>query len=47
MGARLVWEMHGGTAFDCCRWLTGVPDALKMECAGFGVNLASGNYEFA
>jgi hypothetical protein len=29
------------------RWLTGVPDALRIECTGFGLNLVSGNYEFA
>lgn len=23
MGARLVWDRHGRTASDCCRWLTG------------------------
>jgi hypothetical protein len=25
----------------------GVPDALRMECTGFGLNLVGGNYEFA
>lgn len=29
------------------RWLTEVPDALRIECTGFGLNLVSGNYEFA
>ena len=29
------------------RWLVGAPDALRMECTGFGLNPVSGNYEFA
>jgi hypothetical protein len=29
------------------RWLTEASDALRMEYAGFGVDLVSGNYEFA
>lgn len=29
------------------RWLTEQPDRLTMECTGFGLNLVSGNYEFA
>jgi hypothetical protein len=30
------------------RWLlTDNPGALRMECTGFGLNLVSGNFEFA
>jgi hypothetical protein len=29
------------------RWLLGNPGALRMECTGFGLNLVSGNFEFA
>jgi len=29
------------------RRLTEKPDRLRMECTGFGLNLVSGNYEFA
>ena len=29
------------------RWLLEEPDRLRMECTGFGLNLVSGNYEFA
>lgn len=29
------------------RWLSETPDAMRMECTGFGLNLVSGNYEFA
>lgn len=39
--------MHPSRLSEPMRWLTGVPDALRMECTGFGLNLVSGNYEFA
>jgi hypothetical protein len=39
--------MHASRLSEPMRWLTGVPDALRMECTGFGLNLVSGNYEFA
>ena len=29
------------------RWLVEQPGRLRMECTGFGLNLVSGNYEFA
>ena len=29
------------------RWLDERPDRWRMECTGFGINLVSGNYEFA
>jgi hypothetical protein len=39
--------MHPSRLSEPMRWLAGIPDALRMECAGFGLNLVSGNYEFA
>jgi len=39
--------MHPSRLSEPMRWLTGIPDALRMECIGFGLNLVSGNYEFA
>jgi hypothetical protein len=39
--------MHPSRLSEPMRWLTGVPGALRMECTGFGLNLVSGNYEFA
>jgi hypothetical protein len=29
------------------RWLIDWPDRMRMELTGFGLNLVSGNYEFA
>ncbi len=42
-----VDPMHPSRLSEPMRWLTAVPDALRMECTGFGLNLVSGNYEFA
>ncbi|MGH3869644.1 MAG: hypothetical protein ACRDQ4_26785 [Pseudonocardiaceae bacterium] len=39
--------MHPSRLSEPMRWLTNTPDALRMECTGFGLNLVSGNYEFA
>jgi len=39
--------MHPSRLSEPMRWLTGVPGALRIECTGFGLNLVSGNYEFA
>jgi DNA-binding XRE family transcriptional regulator len=39
--------MHPSRLSEPMRWLTGMPGALRMECTGFGLNLVSGNYEFA
>ncbi|MGH3867568.1 MAG: transcriptional regulator [Pseudonocardiaceae bacterium] len=44
---RSVAPMHPSRLSEPMRWLTSVPDALRMECTGFGLNLVSGNYEFA
>jgi hypothetical protein len=40
--------MHPGRLSEPMRWLlTEKPGALRMECTGFGLNLVSGNFEFA
>jgi hypothetical protein len=44
---RCVDPMHPSRLSEPMRWLTRAPYALRMECTGFGLNLVSGNYEFA
>jgi hypothetical protein len=44
---RSVDPMHPSRLSEPMRWLTRAPGALRMECTGFGLNLVSGNYEFA
>jgi len=39
--------MHPGRLSEPMRWLTDEPGRMRMECTGFGLNLVSGNYEFA
>lgn len=40
--------MHPARLSEPMRWLLHEkPDTLRMECTGFGLNLVSGNYEFA
>jgi hypothetical protein len=39
--------MHPARLSEPMRWLTANPDAWAMECTGFGLNLVSGNFEFA
>ncbi|GAA1337449.1 transcriptional regulator [Saccharothrix algeriensis] len=39
--------MHPSRLSDPMRWLTAEPGRLRMECTGFGLNLVSGNFEFA
>jgi hypothetical protein len=40
--------MHPSRLSEPMRWLlTENPAALRVECTGFGLNLVSGNYEFA
>jgi transcriptional regulator with XRE-family HTH domain len=39
--------MHPSRLSEPMRWLSETPDVMRMECAGFGLNLVSGNYEFA
>lgn len=39
--------MHHSRLSEPMRWLTDDPTRLTMECTGFGLNLVSGNFEFA
>jgi hypothetical protein len=39
--------MHPSRLSEPMRWLTAAPGRVRMECTGFGLNLVSGNYEFA
>ncbi|WP_199740222.1 transcriptional regulator [Saccharopolyspora rhizosphaerae] len=39
--------LHPGRMSEPMRWLTANPSRVRMECTGFGLNLVSGNYEFA
>ncbi|WP_442860888.1 transcriptional regulator [Amycolatopsis sp. CA-230715] len=39
--------MHPSRHSEPMRWLMAEPGRLRMECTGFGLNLVSGNYEFA
>lgn len=39
--------MHVSRLSEPMRWLVDNPDAWQLECTGFGLNLVSGNYEFA
>ncbi|MPZ80879.1 MAG: transcriptional regulator [Actinophytocola sp.] len=44
---RAAAPMHPTRLSEPMRWLMDEPDRLRMECTGFGLNLISGNYEFA
>ena len=44
---RAADPMHPRRLSAPLRWLTEQPGRLRMECTGFGLNLVSGNYEFA
>lgn len=44
---RSIDPMHPSRLSEPMRWLTTGPGALRMESTGFGLNLVSGNYEFA
>ncbi len=44
---RTADPMHPSRLSEPMRWLLSAPDRLRMECTGFGLNLVSGNYEFA
>lgn len=44
---RSAVPMHPARLSEPLRWLTKDPQRLRMECTGFGLNLVSGNYEFA
>jgi hypothetical protein len=39
--------MHPSRLSEPMRWLMDAPGRLRMECTGFGLNLVSGNFEFA
>jgi transcriptional regulator with XRE-family HTH domain len=39
--------MHPSRLSEPMRWLDAHPESFRMECTGFGINLVSGNYEFA
>ena len=42
------WKlMHPSRLSEPMRWLDAHPESFRMECTGFGLNLVSGNYEFA
>ncbi|GAB1509792.1 hypothetical protein [Actinophytocola sp. KF-1] len=45
--SRAAAPMHPGRLSEPMRWLLDTPDRLRTECTGFGLNLVSGNYEFA
>jgi transcriptional regulator with XRE-family HTH domain len=44
---RTADPMHPSRLPEPMRWLLDKPNRLRMECTGFGLNLVSGNYEFA
>jgi hypothetical protein len=44
---RAAAPMHPGRLSEPMRWLLDAPGRLRTECTGFGLNLVSGNYEFA
>lgn len=39
--------MHPQRMSKPLQWLIQEPKRLQLECTGFGINLVSGNYEFA
>lgn len=45
--SRAAAPMHHGRLSEPMRWLLDAPGRLRTECTGFGLNLVSGNYEFA
>ncbi len=45
--SKLAAPLHPLNASAPMAWLHANPDAWRMECTGFGVNMVSGNYEFA
>jgi len=46
-GDRWADPMHPSRLSEPMRWLDEHPDRCRMECTGFGINLVSGNFEFA
>jgi hypothetical protein len=45
--ARLADPMHPSKLSDPMRWLMSNEESWRLECTGFGLNLVSGNFEFA
>lgn len=45
--SRRAAPMHPLGVSEPMRWLHDHPDAWQMECTAFGINMVSGNYEFA
>ena len=46
-GHRRADPLHPSRQTEPMRWLTDHPESWRTECTGFGLNLVSGNYEFA
>jgi hypothetical protein len=46
-GPHAADPMHLSRLSEPMRWLTDNPGTFRMECTGFGLNLVSGNFEFA
>jgi hypothetical protein len=44
---RAADPMHPGRLSEPMRWLMANPGGWRIECTGFGLNLVSGNFEFA
>ena len=44
---RVADPMHPSRLSEPLRWLTENPGMLRLECTAFGLNLVSGNFEFA
>lgn len=46
-GERAAAPLHPARLSEPMRWLTADAARMRMECTGFGINLVSGNFEFA
>lgn len=44
---RIAAPLHPTRLSEPMAWLSAVPGRMRTECTGFGLNLVSGNYEFA
>lgn len=44
---RAALPLHPSRLSEPMRWLRASPERLRTECTGFGLNLLTGNYEFA
>ncbi|GAA2806754.1 transcriptional regulator [Saccharopolyspora taberi] len=44
---RVAAPLHPGRLSEPMQWLTEDPARIRMECTGFGLNMVSGNFEFA